>query len=491
MSGEVPNTVFRLEHGYSFPGTLKAEEWQANNILLGATSASAETQSIYLGKLAEYQQMAKNIWLDTRGAHAVYVVGKRRSGKTFTLGVLAEGLASNKWLRQGTEKQAILLVDTMNVFITMPYTLEDIHGKTSSEVRELSRWKIDSEALNISLFHPRGTAAPQGVASLEFSIRPSDLAAEDWAAIFEVDTFSDPTGQLIAEVYDRVAVEGYIDDRGSQAVPCPEFSLEQLLQCLDHCPDIQRFESRTIEAVRRRLRSIRRIGIFSDAGVDIRQLLVPGQVAILMLRDLDHTLRGLMVGIIIKKMISLRGTADTFERLAAIELTKSQVQENVESKKSQEAFKKHEHYTKLAGEGIPRAWLLIDEAHNYIPSSGIIGSKEPLKKYINEGRNLGLSIAVATQQPSGLDRSIQRNADILIMHPMSMRDDIEAANNMVNTFIPDSAVCDGRDRLTSRMFEQLVRSLPRGYAVISNDSLSRVLVMKIRPRLSIHGGKEY
>jgi len=491
MPGDVPSAVFRLEHGYTFPGTLKSEEWQTNNILLGATSESDEVESIYLGKLAEYQQMAKNIWLDTRGAHAVYIVGKRRSGKTFTLGVFAEGLAANMWLQQGDKKQAILLIDTMNVFITMPYSVLDIYGATSNEVKELTKWKIGAESLDIKLFHPGGMTAPPGTTSEEIAIRPCDLTAEDWASIFEVDTFSDPIGQLISEVYDKVSIEGYMDDNGNRIPPNPEFPLDQLVRCLDTCPDIQRFESRTIEAVRRRLQAIRRIGIFSDTGTDIKQLLIAGRVSILMLRDLDHTLRGLLIGVIVKKIMNLRSVADTSERMAAIELAKAQSKTESESKEAKDAFEKYEHYLKLASQGIPRSWLIIDEAHNYIPSSGIIGSKGPLIKYINEGRNLGLSIAVATQQPSGLDRSIQRNADVLIMHPMSMRDDIDAAHGMINTFVPDSVTCDGRERITSRMFEQLVRSLPRGYAIVSNDELSRILVMKVRPRLSVHGGKEY
>ncbi|MCK4244532.1 MAG: ATP-binding protein [Candidatus Omnitrophica bacterium] len=491
MPGEVPSAVFRLEHGYTFPEGLKAGEWLANNILLGPTSVSEQVESIYLGKLAEYQQMAKNVWVDTRGAHAIYVMGKRRSGKTFTLGVLAEGLASSSWIQQGTQRQAILLLDTMNVFITMPYTVQDVYGGSSEEGKELVKWKIEAETPNIKLFHPRGTSAPPATPSLEVAIRPSDLAAEDWASIFEVDTYSDPIGQLLSEVYDKVATEGYADNQGNQVPPHPQFSLDELVQCLDTAPEIQRFESRTIEAVRRRLRAIRRIGIFSDKGIDIKQLLIPGQISVLMLRDLDHVLRGLLIGVIVKKIMSLRSIADRFERLAAIELAKSQSEANKEPAKSRESFEKYQEYTNLASEGIPRSWLIIDEAHNYVPSSGVIGSKEPLKKYINEGRNLGLSIAVATQQPSGLDRSIQRNADILIIHPMSMRDDIEATHGMINTFVPDSVVCDGRERITSRMFEQLVRSLPRGYALVSNDELSRILVIKVRPRFTVHGGKEY
>ncbi|GAH23698.1 unnamed protein product, partial [marine sediment metagenome] len=115
---------------------------------------------------------------------------------------------------------------------------------------------------------------------------------------------------------------------------------------------------------------------------------------------------------------------------------------------------------------------------------------EPLRKYVNEGRNLGLSIVVATQNPSGLDPSIRRNADVLVVHSISMRDDLAATEGMLNTLAPDSFEF-GHESVSSRVFEQFVRSLPLGYALLSNDMANRVFVTKIRPRLTIHGGLEY
>ena len=62
--------------------------------------------------------------------------------------------------------------------------------------------------------------------------------------------------------------------------------------------------------------------------------------------------------------------------------------------------------------GVPRGWILIDEAHNYVPAQGTIGSSNALIQYVNEGRNVGLSLAVTTQNPAGLHQSIQRNVEI-------------------------------------------------------------------------------
>lgn len=492
MPGDVPKVLFRIEPGYTIQEpSLEIREWSEDNLLVGGTSDDGDVNACHLGRLAEYQLMRKSIWLDTNGAHAVYVIGKRRSGKTFTLGVLAESLASSGWSHQGTSSQAILLVDTMNVFLTMPFLVPEVFGPTSAQAKELGQWRITAEPLRVRLFQPHGTAAPPGVTSDRIAIRPSDLGAEDWAAIFQVDTFSDPMGQLIAEVHEKVALEGYTDGQGTKVLPNADFSIEDLLDCLAKDTDIPRYEARTIEGVRRRLRALRRLSIFSTAGVPIRELFVPGQVSVLMLRDLDYVLRGLLVGIIIKKTMELRSTADRFERLAAIQGARAESLFASNPAAAEQAAIEQAELTHRAAEGIPRSWILIDEAHNYIPTTGIVASKEPLKKYINEGRNLGLSIAVATQQPSGLDSSIRRNADVLIIHAMTMRDDIQAAEGMMNTLVPESVSIGSSQRITSHVFEQLLRTLPRGYAIVSNDEASRVFIAKIRPRFTVHGGREY
>jgi len=490
MPGDIPRTAFRLDHGYTFPVALRTDEPQAGNVVVGQSSAGTPMCAFFLGKLAEFQAMNKKVWLDSQGAHAVYVMGKRRSGKTFTLGVLAEGLVASGWINQGREPQAVLILDTMNVFLTMPHVVLDTFGKDHADSRELARWGIAAEKPNLTLYFPRGTEAPPEGSPRELSLRAHDLGAEDWAALFEVDTYSDPIGQLIAEVHECVAIEGYGDRNQRHVPPKPEYAIDDLLACLDNNPRVDRYESRTVEAVRRRLSAVRRLSIFSSGGTDIKEVFRPGHVSVVLLRDLDHRVRGLLIGSLVKRIMDLRSVSDRYERLAAVHLARH----GSMTKDSPEALAELEvsrDYTGRAVAGLGRGWIIIDEAHNYIPSRGVVASKAPLRKYINEGRNLGLSIVVATQQPSGLDPAIQRNADILIVHAMSMRDDIATAEAMVNTFIPDRVTYDGREEITTRTFEQLVRSLDRGYAVISTDRANRVFPVKIRPRLTVHGGKEY
>ena len=86
--------------------------------------------------------------------------------------------------------------------------------------------------------------------------------------------------------------------------------------------------------------------------------------------------------------------------------------------------------------GVPRGWILIDEAHNYVPAQGIIGSSRALIQYVNEARNIGLTLAVTTQNYAVLHQSIQRNADVLIVHKIGLKKDLQAAEGMLRNTTP-------------------------------------------------------
>lgn len=490
-ASEIPIKLFRLEHGFTFDQALRGPEFVADNMVVGGGDSEEDVDALYLGKLDEFERMKVNVWMDLKGAHVVYVLGKRRSGKTFTLGTLAEGLASRQWIRMCKQDQAILLLDTMNVFLTMPHTVREIFGSDSKEGRELAQWGMEDERLPIRLHYPRGTPAPPEGDPQEIAIRPGDLSAEEWAGLFGADVFSDPIGQLISELYDKVALEGYLETSDARVKAKPNYSIQDMLNCLEHAPDIQRYEPRTIEAVRRRLRALARLAVFSETALEVRQLFLPGQISVILLRDLDQGIRSLLVSILVKKIIEGRSVSDRYERLAAIYSQKGRSLETSKSVESKACHQRAKEFEELAKGGLPRGWILIDEAHNYVPARGIVPSREILRRYVNEGRNLGLSIVVATQQPSGLDPALQRNADILIIHAMSMRDDIQATEGMVNTFIPESVIHDRKERISTRTFEQMVRALGLGYALVANDRMNRIFPVKVRPRFTVHGGKDY
>jgi hypothetical protein len=491
MDKEIPQATFRLEHGFSVKPDLSVDAGPDNSILMGRVAATGDVEAIYLGKNAETPY--RNVWLDTRGAHVLYVMGKRRSGKSYTLGVIAEGLVAQGWTRQGSTSQGVLILDTMNVFLTMPFASVDTYPEESSEVRDLLKWRIASEELGINLFRPSGTSTPSGVTAREISLRPSDLGPDEWCGLFEVDPFADPLGHLITELHGKVALDGYVDGRSNSTVP-PNwvFGIEDLLTALEFDNDLQRYHRDTREALRRRLHAVRRLPVFSNRGLDVTDLLRPGHVSVLLLRDLDQQLRATLVALIVKRVMQLRGISEQEERMRAIHLARAAKLAPTDAAAAKNERLLADQCTARAEQGLPRSWIIIDEAHNYVPAVGVTPSRKPLKKYVDEGRNLGLSIVVATQNPSGLDPSLQRNADVLLVHSLSRHDDIAAAEGMINSAPPSEVILDTRHKFEgSRAFENLVRNLPLGYALAATDRANRLFPIRVRPRITVHGGADY
>ena len=492
MPGEIPRTQFRLEHSLAMKPELAVDRGPSrDSILMGQVAPNEEANTIFLGKQAE--PPFRDVWMDVHGAHVLYVMGKRRSGKSYTLGVLAEGLASNSWVRQGSASQAVLIVDTMNVFLTMPYVATETMPNASPEIRELRRWQIPSERIPLTLFRPRGTTLPEGVSSAEISLRPSDLGAEEWCGLFEADPFSDPLGHLITELHGKVALDGYRDDEQAEDIaPKEVFGISDLLDALTKDHDLQRYHRDTRESLRRRLHAVRRLPLFSEDGLDVRHLLRPGHVSVLMLRDLDQQIRSALVALIVKRVMQLRGLSEQEERMRFVHHARA---ERLAADRPEESARERQRADESAAKaatGLPRSWLIIDEAHNYVPAVGVTPSRKPLKKYVDEGRNLGLSIVVATQNPAGLDPSLQRNADMLIVHSLSRHDDISTAEGMLNASPPDEVIFDAKNRLGgNRTFERTARNLPVGYAMAATDRSNRLFAVRIRPRVTVSGGVGY
>jgi hypothetical protein len=210
-----------------------------------------------------------------------------------------------------------------------------------------------------------------------------------------------------------------------------------------------------------------------------------------LLRDLDQAMRSVLVALITKRAMQLRGISEQHERMIPIHIARASKLDSSDPKGALQERQLAEQCRCDALAGLPRSWIIIDEAHNYVPARGAIASRKPLKKYVDEGRNLGLSIVVATQQPSGLDPSLQRNADMLLIHSLSHHDDIVAAEGMINTATPTEVTVDRQKIEGSRSFETLVRNLPLGYALASTDRANRLFPIRIRPRVTVHGGTDY
>lgn len=464
MLSDVPRTSFRLPFGIGVQDPLKGDLLDSDNLVVGRTSSRAPAAA-FLGKLAEFEQMRRNVWLDCNGAHAVYVIGKRRSGKSYTLGALCEGLVSSSWLRLGHADQAVLLIDTLNIYGTF-------HVPSIESGAERPLWQLPSSGVQVKYLAPESSRGLISAPSTRLTVDPAWLTLEDWCSLFDIDPFADPMGHLMGAVFD-VTKEKWRREEPAQA---DNSGIRDCIDVIASHPDALQFEDSTREALRRRLLALERLSFLARPSPRIVDLMNPGTITVCQVRDLDDRIRALIVAVFVRELMRERARADALGRY-----------KDAQSALSQTTDSTSPDSTNL----LPRCWIAIDEAHNYLPSSGSLPSKPILRRLITEGRNIGLSVVVATQQPSGLDGSIQRNADVLMVHSMSMRDDIAAAESMLNTQVPDSVTWGASEKASGKVFEKIVRALPQGYCLVSSDTASRVFGVRIRPRMSMHGGEGY
>ena len=138
---------------------------------------------------------------------------------------------------------------------------------------------------------------------------------------------------------------------------------------------------------------------------------------------------------------------------------------------------------KLA-KSVPPSWIALDEAQNILPSEKKTSAGEMLIRYVREGRNYGLSFMVATQQPTAIDDRLLAQVDTIIAHKLTVQNDIDYVRKNLKSNMPQEVMHSSR----VLDFNEVMRSLEIGQALISNTETERAVILDIRPRISVHGG---
>ncbi|WP_174589868.1 ATP-binding protein [Methanocella conradii] len=129
---------------------------------------------------------------------------------------------------------------------------------------------------------------------------------------------------------------------------------------------------------------------------------------------------------------------------------------------------------------VPLVWLFIDEAHMFMDSTADLRAGRVLtNEWLRQGRQPGLSLVLATQRPSALGKDVLSQADLIVCHRLTLRDDIEALESARPAYVKEP-VPDAISRLGKE----------RGAAIVIDDATESYHVIKVRPRMSEHGGGE-
>jgi len=430
-----------------------------NNVYVGRKQSVfdkyKDKSGLYIGKIYEEQKTGMNligrpVLLDSISPHAIFICGMRGSGKSYTLGVIAEEMAMKN------NGAGVLIIDPMGIFWSMKNP-----NKVGQEKKTLRRWSLSPKGFkNMNIFLPSGFSkeVPRNTYDQEFTIRPSEISVDDWCLTFNIDRF-DTMGLLLERSLDKVK-NGYTTMEGREVIGRGnDYGLDDIVECIEEEETINSntkgFKQTTRRALIARINGAGEWGIFAKEGTQLKDLSKRGIVSVIDVSFLDDNVRALVVGFIARNLLNTRKKVSRHEATGNL---------------------------KNVFGSIPVTWLMIDEAHILVPASGQkTAASDPLIEYVRQGRQPGCSLVLATQQPSAIDSRILSQTDILMCHKLVYDDDIKAVTRRMPSEMPSTF-----------KNSHFIKNLSIGMAIIGDkqEQTSRAFLTKIRPRISQHEGRE-
>ncbi|MDA1196721.1 MAG: DUF87 domain-containing protein [Nanoarchaeota archaeon] len=405
--------------------------------------------AVFVGKhfvhMGATTSLSNKIYLDVTRSHVVFLCGKRGSGKSYTMGVVAEGVADLP--SDVKDNIAVIMLDTMGVYWPMKYP-------NKKEEDLLKEWDLESKGLDIMIYTPKGFFQDQldkGIPTDKpFSIKPAELDASDWCLTFEIELSSQ----------EGVLIETTINDLLDAKKP---FDLEDIKEAIKTKKGV---EDHVKQAVINRYTAASKWGLFDKEGTPLSELAKGGQVTVL---DVScyatapgtQGLRALVIGLVAEKLFVERMIARKEEEIQQIKEKEHFMREKVQKKQKD-----------------PLVWLVIDEAHEFLPKEGTTAASHPLMIILREGRQPGISLVLATQQPGKIHTDVMTQSDIVISHRLTAKMDVEALGMVMQSYMREG-------------LDKQINNLPRlkGSAVVFDDNNERMYAMRVRPRFTWHGGE--
>jgi len=405
---------------------------------------------VYIGKgyvtMGNYTSLSNNIWMDVARSHVILVAGKRGSGKSYTLGAIAEELCDLD--KEVASNIAPLIFDTMGIFWTMKF-------KNEKELELLQQWDLKPKNLPVTIWVPYGYYEEYQKRKIpvdkKFALKASEMAAEDWIITFNLDI----TNSI------AVLIQKVIKDLNDLK---KDFGITEVIGQIKY----QDVDEKTKQAAISLFEAAATWGIFAregEKGTEVSELVRGGVSTVLDTSCYSSigafNVRALVIGLVCKKLFNQRMLARKKEEMNSLEQGIDYL--NEKSKKEN-----------------PLVWLFIDEAHEFLPKENQdkTPASDALIQILREGRQPGISLVMATQQPGVIHRDAMTQSDIVISHRLTAQPDIEALNMIMQTYLLES-------------IHKSMAQLPsaKGSAIILDDNSERIYPIRVRPRFTWHGGE--
>jgi uncharacterized protein len=341
------------------------------------------------------------------------------------------------------DKLAPVIIDTMGIFWTMKYP-------NKKDKTLLAEWGLKGDGLDVVIFTPAGffeEYRERGIPTdHSFSLLPSELSAADWCLAFDTP-LTGPVGSLIERV---------IYDLQQQN---EKYTLDDIIAALKNRKELEAM------AAENRFENARAWGLFSEEGTPLSELINPGKITILDVSCYAGTggswnVRSLVIGLVAQKLF--------------LDRMRSRKDEEYVQLQKEVLFTRPEEHEKQ-----PLVWLLIDEAHEFLPREGRTAATDALITILREGRQPGISLVLATQQPGKIHTDVMTQSDVIISHRITAKLDTDALSTLTQSYMRSD-------------LDRFLNELPRvqGAAVVLDDNNEKLFPIRVRPRQTWHGGAD-
>jgi uncharacterized protein len=309
----------------------------------------------------------------------------------------------------------VIVIDTMGIFS---------HMSAPSQQSDLARWGLSSAGICIRTFAPEPFLERMPPGTSPFLIPTGSLSPYDYCELLGMDPLSGHGTALIGAI-----------------IRLGRFGIEQLaaeIATSDTPPEIK-------SSLCGLLSMVSSWGLFSEDGTFDR-LLEPGTINVLDLSGYGHDpgIRSCAVASLARALYDVRVRARRTETTGNRE--------------------------------VPLVWMMIDEAHMFADGGA---GRVLINEWLRQGRQPGLSLVLATQRPSALGYDVRSQADVLVSHRLTLRDDIEALERARPIYVKEP-IKEAMARLGTA----------KGAAIVLDDATESYHIIRVRPRISAHGGGE-
>lgn len=401
----------------------------------------------YLGKtivkMGASFSLTNDVFMDLSRPHVVLVCGKRGSGKSYTLSVIAEEitLLSN----QIGKNVAGVMFDTMGIFWSMLYPNYQQAGL-------LKGYGLQPQGVPINIFINQKSAKKYKDLGIQckgvIKIAVNELSAIDWALVFNLDLNSEE-GLLLQKILANLANKK------------KEYDLDDIVAAVEK----EKAEEKAKMILLSLFSGAKGWGLFDKKGTPITDIILPGEVAVIDVSTFEFlygwSVRALVVGLLLRKIFDIRMAARKID----------------ESEKMSYSIPNMKLPTAEKKEYLPPVVALIDEVHEFISADFETPATKPLLQWIREGRQPGLTLIMATQEPGVLSQTVLSQVDLIISHLLTSKKDIEALRSIAQTYM--------RYDIT-----EYFSNLPKvkGTCLILDDNSEKLYTIRVRPKLSWHAG---